>query len=241
MPLTINSNVNFPGSGPFGTGNVQVFGVTGTFTVPAGINNVRVRVFGGGAGNTGGGGGGFAMKTIYNLVGSGVTSVAVTVAGIASGDGGTSSFGSYCSATGGLQNGGAGGTGVGGDINTTGGTGSSSYSGGGVGNLWGNGGNGGGSSVSGISGASGGGAGTNLFSGGSGLTGSGGWVNTGYSGTPPTAGNPTGSLDFIGTGGGGGYNQAGSNGGGGGYNAAGGFPGGGGYTRGAAGLVIVEY
>jgi len=93
MPLTINSNVSFPGSGPFGTGNVQVFGVTGTFTVPPGINNVRVRVFGGGGGSYGGGGG-FAMETIYNLAGAGVTSVAVTVAGDTTGAGNTSSFGS---------------------------------------------------------------------------------------------------------------------------------------------------
>jgi hypothetical protein len=40
-----------PGSGAFGNGQVQVFGVSGTFTVPAGVNNVRVRVFGGGAGS----------------------------------------------------------------------------------------------------------------------------------------------------------------------------------------------
>ena len=240
MPLTINSNVNFPGSGPFGTGNVQVFGVSGTWTVPPGINNVRVRVFGGGAGNQGGGGG-FAMETIYNLAGAGVTSVAVTVATWSTNNGFTSSFGSYCSATGGSQSGGGGGAGVGGDINTTGGSGSSSYSGGGVASLWGDGGNGGASGVPGYSGASGGGCGSNNYGGGSGLTGAGGYCNTTYTGTAPMTGNPTSSLDFIGTGGGGAYNQTGSNGGGGGYNAMGGFPGGGGYTRGAAGLVIVEY
>jgi hypothetical protein len=240
MPLTINSNVNFPGSGPFGTGNVQVFGVSGTWTVPPAINNVRVRVFGGGGGSYGGGGG-FAMETIYNLAGAGVTSVAVTVAGSTTGTGGTSSFGSYCSATGGTPAG-VGGTGVGGDINTTGGTGVTSQAGGGVANMWGDGGgaspNG---SQTGISGASGGGAGGNVYGAGSGLTGAGGWINTTYSGMTPQAGNPTGSLDFIGTGGGGGYQQAGVNGGGGGYNGSGGFPGGGGATRGAAGLVIVEY
>ena len=107
-----------PGSGAFGNGQVQVFGVSGTFTVPAGVNNVRVRVFGGGAGGVGGGGG-FAMKTIYNLAGSGVTAVAVTVAGDSTGAGNSSSFGSFCSATGGSTGSTGGGTGVGGDINTT--------------------------------------------------------------------------------------------------------------------------
>jgi hypothetical protein len=65
---------------------------------------------------------------------------------------------------------------------------------------------------------------------------------TTYGGPAAQPGNPTGSLDFIGTGGGGGHQQNGSNGGGsGGANGSGGFPGGGGNFRGAAGLVIVEY
>lgn len=58
----------------------------------------------------------------------------------------------------------------------------------------------------------------------------------------PSAGN-TSSIDYIGTGGGGSYNQCGVNGGGGGENFAGGYPAGGGGTgsTGAAGLVIVEW
>ena len=229
-----------PGSGAFGFGQVQVFPVSGTFIVPTGVNNIRVRVFGGGAGGQGGGGG-FAMRTIYNLAGLGVTSVPVTVAGEATTGGSSSSFGTFCSATGGVTTAGAGGTGVGGDINTSGGPGASSGGGGGVGSMWGNGGSAGVGSEAGRSGASGGGAQTSAYSGGSGLTGAGGWVNNTAGGSPPQAGNPIGSLDFIGTGGGGAMQQAGANGGGGGLNGHGGFPGGGGGVRGAAGLVIVEY
>ena len=86
---------SLPGTGVFGNGQVQVFGVSGTFVVPPGVNNVRVRLWGGGGGANGAGGG-FALKTIYNLAGLGVTSVAVTVGAAgsySSGSGGTSSFG----------------------------------------------------------------------------------------------------------------------------------------------------
>jgi hypothetical protein len=73
----------------------------------------------------------------------------------------------------------------------------------------------------------------------------GGVAGTAYS-TPPTASIQPFSIDFIGTGGGGGLNQFGVNGGGGGYNSGGGFPGGGTAYGGptassVGGLVIVEW
>lgn len=232
-----------PGTGVFGFGQVQVFPVSGTFTVPAGVNNVRVRLWGAGAGSSGGGGG-FAMRTIFNLAGLGVTSVAVSVPQGTTGAGGTASFGTFVSATGGNTGTypAAGGTGVGGDVNTSGGLSNTSGSGGGgVGSLWGNGGNGGVNGTT-TSGASGGGS-NQGYSGGSGLSGSGAFNGgTTASYAPQTM---IGSIDWIGTGGGGSANQSGVNGGGGGQSiGCGGFPGGGGGSSnafGASGLVIVEY
>lgn len=232
-----------PGTGVFGFGQVQVFGVSGTFVVPAGVNNVRVRLWAAGGGS-GGGGGGFAMRTIYNLAGLGLTSVAVTVptASGSSSAGGTVSFGTLVSATGGSSGSSDnfGGTGVGGDINTTGGRGTSSGGGGGVASMWGNGGNG---TNPPTSAASGGGSSSSSTSGGSGLTGAGGVWNGGTNAPASPQTNLFGSIDFIGTGGGGGFQMSGVNGGGGGMNMPGGFPGGGGgqSNPGAAGLVIVEY
>lgn len=104
----------------------QVFTADGTYTKPAGLKAVRVRVQGGGggggaAGGTvaaqascggGGGGGGYAEEIIpaASLPNS-PTTVAVTVgaggtagaagSGTAGGTGGTSSFGAFLSATGG--------------------------------------------------------------------------------------------------------------------------------------------
>lgn len=107
--------------------NMQVFTNSGTFTVPAGVTKVKVTVVGGGGngavyGGTigyGGAGGGLAIK-ICDVTPS--DAISVTVAS----SGGTSSFGSYCSATGGA-NGGNGtvagpipGIGVDGDINASG-------------------------------------------------------------------------------------------------------------------------
>lgn len=115
-----------------------------TWTKPAGCNYVLVYVTGGGGGcrtndsayrGAGGGGGGTAIKFIDV---SGVTSVPVTVGaggsyargGGRGGTGGTSSFGTYCSATGGIggqtdspYEGGLGGYATGGDINIPGGAG----------------------------------------------------------------------------------------------------------------------
>jgi len=120
--------------------NVQRFGASGTWTKPTGCTRVRVQVVGGGGGAASycesGGAGGFA-EGVYDV--TGVSTVAVTIgsggAGVgyyaAAGDGGTSSFGSYLSASGGYganrnysHSGGHGGGGSGGQINLQGGAGS---------------------------------------------------------------------------------------------------------------------
>jgi hypothetical protein len=271
MAVVIQSQIFNPVTGVFGTGQIQFFFTSGTWYVPPGIGRVRVRMWGGGGGtnvtsigasyNIAGSGAGFALKAIYDL--AGVTSIAVTVG--AGGQqntsaGGTSSFGSYCSATGGQTgvygaNIFSGGTGIGGDINNTGGTAAystSTYSaGGGAASIFGNGGRGyyGSEGASSLGGAGGGGGGTG-FGGGNGFLGT-GYLPLTTNGTPLSA--TTGivgnfSIDFLATGGGGGgqtNNLSGMNGGGGGANSPGGFPGGGnGYNYGQtspAGLVIVEW
>jgi hypothetical protein len=254
MKNQIISTAYNPVSGVFGTGQVIVYGgstttQTFTWTVPAGIGAVRARCWGGGGGSgaSGGGGGGFAMKAIYDL--TGVTSIAVTVGlGVASGNitGGTSSFGSYVSATGG-QYASTGGSGSGGDINYTGGTGGGGR-GGGSASIFGNGGDG--NSLYQAPGGAGGGSNTGNQAAGNGFLGMGGWTATAtspYNSTPPTSGLSQFSIDFIGTGGGGGYYSSGINGGGGSAQASlgscGGYPGGGaGHTGyGGWGMVIVEW
>jgi hypothetical protein len=128
--------------------SISTFAATGTWTKPSGCTNVVVKVVGGGGGGASycesGGAGGFSEKRIDVTQ---VSTVAVTVGGggplaVYSGGnaGGTSSFGSYCSATGGYgsnQNfghtGGFGGIGSSGDINLYGGSGT------GHGNSMGNG------------------------------------------------------------------------------------------------------
>ena len=257
-----NFNQN-PISGVFGNGNVRFFTASTTWTVPAGITRVRARVWGGGGNGPPGGGGGFAIETISSGLGATVV-ITVGAAGVGTA-GGTSSFGAFVSATGGAIGAGAGGgTGSGGDINNTGGSaGTGTGGGGGAASLLGNGGEGGTSGAAGRSLASGGGAGTvtstsDVRPGGSGFTSIGG-VGGAYNATAmvqaPVAGIPlftTFSIDFIGTGGGGGssfgYGSQGINGGGGGSGASGGgnggFPGGGGGSTspaGGAGLVIVEW
>lgn len=254
MAIALTQTAFNPITGVFGSGNVQVFGGKGTatgsytWTVPPGVAKVRVRVWSAGGGN-GGSGGGFAMKTIFDL--TGVSTVAVTVgAGAVNTTGGTSSFGSYVSVTGGAANGGSAGSSTSGDINQSGGLGVSSCGGGGVGSLFGDGGSSAG--TVGNSGASGGGGtgSSTAYGGGSGLFGSAGqYISSGTSAalvTPTTGLIGQFSIDFIGTGGGGAYNQSGANGGGGGQGGSGGYPGGGGginsgSNAGAAGMVIVEW
>lgn len=142
--------------------------------------------------------------------------------------GGTTSFGSFCSATGGSADGKTGGNGVGGDINHKGGNSPGGYGGGGSASLIGDGGSNwvGAYTQGGVNypdippvpatgGAGYGGGGPNAvtsptLSGGHGYTGKGGNAGYGnanaYTPTMGQAGEPGLShiLDFIGTGGGGG-------------------------------------
>jgi len=96
--------------------NIQYFTASGTYTATAGTGFVVVEVQGGGAagagainnvGGRGGGAGGYSRKTID----SNFSPITVTVGGA----GGTSSFGSFLSATGGSAI--TGGSGSGGDLN----------------------------------------------------------------------------------------------------------------------------
>jgi hypothetical protein len=114
----ISANNFAPGAiaaagGSGGVGSVQVFTSPGTFNIPVTTFKVKVTVVGGGGsgGSAGtyiseasgfggsGGGGGTAVKWINSPFP--VTAVPVTVGGVA----GTSSFGSYASATGGATGG----------------------------------------------------------------------------------------------------------------------------------------
>jgi hypothetical protein len=134
---------------------VQTFTGSGSFVVPAGVSQVEVELWGGGSGSYaslssiaagGGAGGGYARKRVTGLTVGQVVPVTVgaggaggTTAGGAPGVGGTSSFGSYVSATGGAlnvfatvsapQNGAApSGVGVGGDVNISGSAGQNAIS-----------------------------------------------------------------------------------------------------------------
>lgn len=256
-----------PLTGVFGSGQVRFFPGGDatqiyTWTVPSGVDAVRVRLWGGG-GYLNGSGGGFALKSIYGL--SGTTSVVITVGtGGSNGTttGGTSSFGSFVSATGGATAGGTAGAGSGGDVNYTGGLGSAAGgAGGGAAGLFGNGGAAGVSSTTtggngNAGGGSGGGGGGIAVPGGNGTLGAGGAAAIGvYWTISPTTGMENAfSIDFIGTGGGGDFGQSGVNGGGGSGTAVsntachGGYPGGGMGAqstitsgRGGSGLVIVEW
>ena len=265
--MEVVNQIYNPASGVFGSGNVMVYAgktaltgaqtvTTFTWTVPPGVDAVRARLWGGGGYNSGSGGG-FAIKAIYGI--SGTTSVLISVGfggNATTVNGGTSSFGSFVSATGGQQAGGGVGAGSGGDINTSGGVGGNG-SGAGCGSIFGNG----------ASRASGsifppmqsyGGAGAGQE--GSRLGGGPGFIGAGATGnsngtspltvtplSPPGSGLENFSIDFIGTGGGGTSTMNGRNGGGGGPSIeaviSGGIPGGGGgnLSLGAPGLVIVEW
>ena len=143
-----SGNLSFAAAGG-GLQSIQVFTSSGTYTKPAGINKIKVYVVGGGGGGggcpsshiyrsgAGGGGGGTAIEI---LDASSITSETVTIgAGGAGGasdgiNGGTSSFGSFCSASGGTF-----GRGAGNLFNPTAGGG-----GNGIGGTWNVKGNGGG-------------------------------------------------------------------------------------------------
>jgi hypothetical protein len=121
-----------------GFSQLQVFESSGTFTVPEGVTKVKVTVVGGGGGgggpspDGGGGGGGTAIKIISDLTSG--ANITVTVgpggtSGTFATNGGTSSFGNLCSATGGASGSTcSGGIGVDGDLNIKGGAGSKSVS-----------------------------------------------------------------------------------------------------------------
>ena len=129
MTITVGgTNITFSNStnqatAYIGEANYQVFSSSGTFTVPTGITQVKVYVFGGGGGGAGSDFGSIQGRTGINgstgvAIVTGLTpgaSIAVTVGAGGNGGnggsnsvaatngaaGGTSSFGSYVSAAGG--------------------------------------------------------------------------------------------------------------------------------------------
>lgn len=128
--------------------SITTFTTTGTYTAPSYCKKVLVKVQGGGGGSAGhfesGGAGGYAEALVDPFTAGSTATVTVGGGGggvgyyAAAGDGGTSSFGTYCSATGGYganrnysHTGGHGGTGVSGQVVIAGGGGH------GHGNGWG--------------------------------------------------------------------------------------------------------
>jgi len=127
------------GAGAAGIRSMQVWTSNGTWTRPTGVKSIIVTVVGAGGGGSGhcesGGAGGMAERVVDV---TNVSSVSVTVGNPGGGtnysgcggNGGTTSFGSYCSASGGYgancrtqHAGGIGGNGSGGSVNVYGGGG----------------------------------------------------------------------------------------------------------------------
>ena len=131
--LTVNSSNNGLTFQPIGIRGMTVFTGSGTWNKPAGVRYVYVQVQGGGGGGSGHGESGAAGGYAEEIVDvTGVSSVSVGVSGEsggtyysnAGGNGGGSSFGPYCSASGGhganrhnQHNGGLPGVGSGGNLN----------------------------------------------------------------------------------------------------------------------------
>jgi hypothetical protein len=120
LPTAPFLNWKLPSLKPgFGSG-VKTFSSSGTFTVPAGVTQAEVEVWGGGSGSFaslpglpsgGGSGGGYARKLVAGLSPGQVVQITVgaggaagTTSGTPAGSGGTSSFGQFVSATGGSLN-----------------------------------------------------------------------------------------------------------------------------------------
>lgn len=118
-----------------GAPNIVVFTSSGTYTKPAGLKSVIVEVVGGGGGgggavnsssavgNKSSGGGGYSKKRILASALGTTETVTVGAGGTPDNTGGTTSFGSHCSATGGeggSTNVPIGGIGIGGNINVAG-------------------------------------------------------------------------------------------------------------------------
>jgi hypothetical protein len=147
VPTAPFLSFKLPALRPGFASGVQTFVTSGSFEIPAGVSQVEVELWGGGAGSYasvanvpsgGGAGGGYARKRIVGLAPGQVVPVTVGIGGVGGtttggmpGSGTTSSFGSFVSATGGNlnylatlgnpQNGGTpAGAGVGGDVNLTG-------------------------------------------------------------------------------------------------------------------------
>lgn len=217
--LTTSTKVAPPGyMGEFGAGLWRIFSTPGssTFTVPAGVSKIRVRVVGGGGGGSnnstilgcgGGGGGGYAHGVFDVTPGSNYT-VTVGARGPKQGAGGTSSFGALISATGGSPGyfstdrylGGAGGTGTGGDFQASGGKGGDGGTSGSGGNVHHGGGGGAGSQLgNGGNGGNGGpGQGFLLYAGGGGVGGGNGSPETDTTNGGGAGGSAFGSaIDYL--------------------------------------------
>ena len=123
----------------YGATNLQVFQSSGTYTKASGVNQIMVRLVAAGGGGSGhaesGGAGGFSEK-IINVSGISTVSVNIGTGGTGtyysgrSGQGSSTSFGTFLSASGGdganqsyQHAGGLGGIGAGGDVNMYGGGG----------------------------------------------------------------------------------------------------------------------
>jgi hypothetical protein len=133
--LTVNSSASGFTYAPTGIYRMQVFTSGGTWTRASNVRYIHIQISAGGGGGSGhgeaGAAGGYAER-ILEVQQNGISSVTVTIGGQgggtyysgAGGDGGSSSFGPYVSASGGhganrqnQHNGGVSGTGSGGDLN----------------------------------------------------------------------------------------------------------------------------